>query len=758
MAANLEKRLHKIIPEFELNPWERDELFEQLADKSPDLEKIIFKQIAIIWPVSHSLCFAFLQQLEKGLECLSQRQLPLWVGGILDSYEANGLRAANLYMSDVQNNFLCQLQGKNGLEFTKIRPRLLPYIQGLSNKDLNLQPSKTTYTDTNTIFLPNTISFFPDNSSNFLVFKLLATFQWAFIEQDIYCHNHKDIKKLENFLSSFSNINLAKDIYHLLQTAQACNFLQDYLPGLMKDGHIFFNHLLIKRSNTGNLTKLDNILDTCYQQILRFCAGKNPFLPENRAETILHEVLHEDLTKKKIFEAVTTFYSTLSRDLYNTLLVEKLPFQGELRPRQARQARLVRRQENKLQFIKALAILIPHKKQNLEKVQDRQQEKRARITEKEANALPLPQGHKNTEDNDDYPENDPYLICLDDNHIKLPDKLKQLADEISDDLGTVPSSYISSAGKMSGGKGNSADISDDSSQLKGLQQGILYDEWDYRRQGFRKNWCQLIEKKIYPTKGTFINTTLKKYRGQIHLLKRQFEMMRSSHCFVKRQKDGEDIDLNAFIESYTDTKAGKGADERLFIKLQRNQRDIAALFLIDMSSSTEGWIGKALKESLVLLCEALHSLDDRYAIFGFSGMRRTRSEIYHIKNFTDSYTESVQNRIAAISAMDYTRMGPPIRHCSKLLTQVEEKIKLLIILTDGKPEDYDDYKGNYAIEDTRHALLEAKNSGIHPFCISIDHQAQDYLPHLFGEMNYTFINDVKKLPLHLPNIYKILTT
>jgi nitric oxide reductase NorD protein len=177
-----------------------------------------------------------------------------------------------------------------------------------------------------------------------------------------------------------------------------------------------------------------------------------------------------------------------------------------------------------------------------------------------------------------------------------------------------------------------------------------------------------------------------------------------------------------------------------------------------MSSSTEGWVGKALKESLVLLSESLHSVGDRYAIYGFSGMRRNRSEIFRIKEFTESYTETIKNRIAAISPMDYTRMGPPIRHFTEILKKIDTKIRLLILLTDGKPEDYDDYKGQYAIEDTRHALLEAKTAGIHPFCISIDRQAQDYLGHLFGEMNYIFIDDVKKLPWQVPNIYRILTS
>jgi nitric oxide reductase NorD protein len=103
-------------------------------------------------------------------------------------------------------------------------------------------------------------------------------------------------------------------------------------------------------------------------------------------------------------------------------------------------------------------------------------------------------------------------------------------------------------------------------------------------------------------------------------------------------------------------------------------------------------------------------------------------------------------------------MGPAIRHATSLLGKTDARVRLLITLTDGKPEDYDDYKGEYAIEDTRHALLEAKMAGIHPFCITIDHQAHDYMDHLYGPVNYIFVNDVRKLPLRMPEIYRVLTS
>ena len=177
-----------------------------------------------------------------------------------------------------------------------------------------------------------------------------------------------------------------------------------------------------------------------------------------------------------------------------------------------------------------------------------------------------------------------------------------------------------------------------------------------------------------------------------------------------------------------------------------------------MSSSTEGWINQALKEALLLMGEALHVLGDRFAIYGFSGMRRLRTDFYRVKDFAEPYSDEVKDKIAAIAPQEYTRMGPALRHAIELLGKIEAKVRLLVTLSDGKPEDYDDYKGEYAIEDTRHALIEAKAAGIHPFCITIDKQAHDYISHMYGEVNYIFVDEVRKLPMRLPEIYRVLTT
>jgi nitric oxide reductase NorD protein len=241
-------------------------------------------------------------------------------------------------------------------------------------------------------------------------------------------------------------------------------------------------------------------------------------------------------------------------------------------------------------------------------------------------------------------------------------------------------------------------------------------------------------------------------------LRHQFELLQTGERFVRRQREGNDIDFDAMVDSMTDIAAGLPPSERLFIRLARDHRDIAVSFLVDMSNSTSGWVGQSIKEALVLICEALEMLADRYAIYGFSGMRRLRCEIFPVKRMDEQYSQTVRQRISAIGPKEYTRMAPAIRHMTSLLTQVEARIRLLIVLSDGKPEDYDDYKGDYAIEDTRHALLEARARGIHPFCIAIDRQAHAHMAHMYGEAQYIFIDKIQHLPARMAEIYRTLTS
>jgi nitric oxide reductase NorD protein len=267
------------------------------------------------------------------------------------------------------------------------------------------------------------------------------------------------------------------------------------------------------------------------------------------------------------------------------------------------------------------------------------------------------------------------------------------------------------------------------------------------------------EKTVTPVHDGFYRDTLAKHAGVVKHLRRKFEALRDENRLDKRQTQGDEIDLDALIEALADAKDGREMSDRLFVRLHRAERNIAVAFLVDMSGSTKGWINEAEREALILLCEALELLGDRYAIYGFSGTTRKRCELFRIKTFDETYGDEVKARISGIRPQEYTRMGFALRHMTKLLNQVEAKTRVLITLSDGRPDDYFDvYRGQYGIEDTRMALQEAARTGIHPFCVTLDRDARDYLPHMYGAARYIILDDVRQLPVKVTDIYRRITT
>jgi len=354
-----------------------------------------------------------------------------------------------------------------------------------------------------------------------------------------------------------------------------------------------------------------------------------------------------------------------------------------------------------------------------------------------------------------------FEVTLDGAPFTPPDNVRQLIDSILQDLGEIPDQYLHATGDGDYRENAKADENSPASSWTGEhhEEGIhLYNEWDHKRRHYRKNWCVLRERDVQPGDEAFVAATLAKYRPQIMQLRRTFEMLRGEDKMLRRQAVGDDIDFDALVSGYADLQSGHELPDRLLTRRHKAERNLAVLFMVDMSGSTKGWINDAERESLVMLCEALEVLGDRYAIYGFSGLTRKRCEVYRVKRFDEPYDAAVRRRIAGIAPQDYTRMGVAIRHLTGLLGGVEARTRLLVTLSDGKPDDYsDNYRGEYGIEDTRQALIEAHRAGIKPFCITIDHEARDYLPHLYGPVNWTLVDNAERLPLKVADIYRRLT-
>jgi nitric oxide reductase activation protein len=303
---------------------------------------------------------------------------------------------------------------------------------------------------------------------------------------------------------------------------------------------------------------------------------------------------------------------------------------------------------------------------------------------------------------------------------------------------------------------------------------FAYDEWDRELNDYRVGWSRVIEKKVKLGDRNFVELARSRYRGVISSIRHQFQLMKPENLTrINRELDGEDYDLNALVEFVIDRKADGRQSENIYTKRLRKQRDVAVSILLDQSSSTARTItrnplqpytypGRRIieieKEGLVLMSEALEAVGDVYSINGFTSEGRRNVKFYVVKDFGEKYSEEIERRIGGITFQNNTRLGAAVRHAAHKLLRQEARTKLLIILTDGRPYDHDYGDARYAREDVREALIEAKTSGITPFCITIDRESEAELKDLYGDVGYTIIDDVLSLPERMPNIYRRLTS
>jgi nitric oxide reductase NorD protein len=294
---------------------------------------------------------------------------------------------------------------------------------------------------------------------------------------------------------------------------------------------------------------------------------------------------------------------------------------------------------------------------------------------------------------------------------------------------------------------------------------FLYDEWDGRIQDYRTRWCRVVEQTAPEGTEDFIGLVRSRYGGVVNLIRRYFEGIRPPGLRrMRRQADGEEVDTEAAVEAVVERKAHVSASEFVYIRRDRRDRDVAAAFLVDLSGSTGQQIrpgGARIidveKEGMVLLCEALEAIGDQYAVYGYSGQSRHDVRVLVLKDFDERYGPSVWRRIDAVRPLVQNRDGAAIRHALRRLSERAAKVKLLVMLSDGRPLD-DAYQEEYALEDTKAALREAKAVGVHPFCITVDREARGYLERMYGDVCYLIIDRVESLPERLPRIYKALTT
>jgi len=694
-------------------------------------------------------------------------------------------------------------------------------VQAMTGKGIGLRPLKDLYgknpqplgpwpfTDGEFIFLPEIMEEFPSRTLNFIALKLTSAHQAGQVEFGTFDFNlsalsdcfppdvlqaclrgivdkEKPISPLEAFLNLFPKRKLAKDLFSILEGGRIDACLKRQYRGLRRDLASLIPEVFKRRPKVNSLPVQKAFVETLLRlgseerieedlpwpipihfprmaSSVASLARKGATVQDSARLTVIfyrwlasipnllfsavtnntESRLYPILTRPMMDSAGMDFASQISRGEEPYSSLPPISYRGEMRPDLVQKKLRIREIQD---LLKKMEVGVPLSAEALRDLLERGMEMEIEIFEGEGE--------------DDWQG----LFATDlKNTKKAAEAQQKFRERAQEGLKSELNSLLSGVAEEIGEK------------------FYFYDEWDYHIHDYRVDWCRLREKVVKEESADFVPKTLESYCDLIKEVRRQFQMLKPERFKkIPHLERGEEIDLNAAIEASVDRKAGHSPSEKIYIEKNRKDRDFSTLFLLDMSASTdEKLTGKGAKggpdpvsgdkkvidvekESLVVMAEALSELGDEYAIFGFSGYGRKEVDFFTIKDFLDEYGDEVKNRIGGLKAQRSTRMGPAIRHAITKLANREQKIKNIILISDGYPQDYDYGEDRtskeYALEDTMMALEEAARQNIHTFCITVDRAGYDYLRKMCHPSRYLVIEETRELPRELPKIYRRLTT
>lgn len=286
--------------------------------------------------------------------------------------------------------------------------------------------------------------------------------------------------------------------------------------------------------------------------------------------------------------------------------------------------------------------------------------------------------------------------------------------------------------------------------------GIAYPEWDYKKRTYKQDFCRVFDFPVAKSVSDFANRALRDHDAVVRRLRRRMNLINNELQQVRRQSSGEEPDLDRLIDNFADMRAGKTPDENVYIARRKRSLDFTVSLLVDLSLSTDSFTGgqriiDVEKKAISIFGQILHESDVRFSIAGFCSRTRNQCNFVNVKAVSDSW-EKAKTRIGHLSPEGYTRIGPAIRHAASNLNSLPGA-KWIILLSDGKPNDFDRYEGRYGIEDVKKAIVEARRDGIRSYALAIEASAKYYLPLMFGQGSYRILPTPELLPEALGDFY-----
>lgn len=734
---------------------------------SPSRRVWQIRQLNRVIDIDFHLADYFLDGMEKGLYLLSEDSLERFVSEGLDKYREN-VRRGNKFLSldsKLGRDIFMRMQVT--VPLAQVQHQLTRYIRARTGMPISIKPLSTlsesfykadnglptVRSDGKSIYLPNEIGFFDTKEENLNLYKGLARFEaghYEFNSLDFDLekamsrglrrwtggeHTQQDaLSDLEFFLNAFSDNELAEDLFTIFEHGRLRLHLEKRYPGLIR------KTLPLLQAEADRLQQGMDHIDIVFKLYLHIALGmpfgEDSILDPVRKKTtaLIVRQFEETMCVHKDVEACALLVDSAYRKLRkenggddNNALPGQLrtPFDRKIRP--DLHFSTYRHYDRMASVIK---VRLEQKGLRVYK-----SDIKKRLIKKEGNML----------------QNDLAELIL---HHENPAG----SDYHSDRETILQLSGVDLEGLL--GHSIKAQLTAEST----LCPATWYREWSADINDYLHDHVRVLDKLVEGAGNGFYAETVKQYRGLVKQIRYSFELLKPEALSILRQWiEGDEFDYRALFDFAMDKKAGLLPSDRLYIKRIKKLRDVTVLLLVDLSRSTSNYVAGSRKtvldvekEAIVLFCEALQVIGDTYGIAGFSGTGRFGVDYFRIKNFNDRMDETIQTRIGSMAPQRSTRMGAAIRHAVAQLEALSSRVRLLIIIGDGFPNDVD-YKQGYAIEDTRKAITEARSKNLYVHGITVNLAGDPRLDDLYGNVHHNVISDVRELPDKLLRIYSSLT-
>ncbi|WP_417872200.1 nitric oxide reductase activation protein NorD [Xanthomarina gelatinilytica] len=298
----------------------------------------------------------------------------------------------------------------------------------------------------------------------------------------------------------------------------------------------------------------------------------------------------------------------------------------------------------------------------------------------------------------------------------------------------------------------------ESTELNTEAPHIAYDEWDFSKREYKPKFCKVYPKIQQETDTAYYKKTLQKNASTLTGLRKMLTSVNNKYQQQRRQTQGEDFDLDAITDLYVDVHSRHTPSEKIYLSKRKKDKDLSILILLDVSLSSDGYAGgnKVIdveKQVSIIFGEILNEFNVDFSIQSFYSKTRNYATYLSLKGFDDTW-DKAKHKIGAVEPSGYTRIGAALRHSGALLDSRDTKNKWVILISDGKPNDYDKYEGKYGINDVKQALRELNQRNINSYALAIEAQAKYYLPQMFGQNHYQILTTPVELLQSLVKLYE----